>query len=92
MNEMYQYNVDLNNAINDLTGSYFMTNISKECKSAIIQASKETGFDVHSEDVAFYGTELRVLKGSISVFTRQPGRDHGPFWKRFDEIRGNTPI
>jgi hypothetical protein len=88
----YEYFMNLNNAISDLTGSYFMTNISKDYKSAIIQAAKETGFDVYTEDVAFWSNEFKVLKGSIGVYTRQPGTDHSPFWKRFDEIRGNTPL
>lgn len=82
-----EYNMHIQNAINDLTGSYFMRNVPKKCKDAIQQAARETGFDVHVEDVAFYGTGLRVLKGSISVFTREPGRNHTPFWDRFEEIK-----
>lgn len=59
----------------------FIGLVKCENADAIRQAATETGFNI----------EVRESVGSsqprcISVWTLSSGRDHGPFWKRYEEL------
>ena len=63
-----------------IEGRCFLTNLKAERSWAIQQAAKETGFPVE------VGDGVDAQPGYIGVWTLNISQDHGPFWKRYDEL------
>ncbi len=81
----------LRDIVGKITGSYLLTNVEVKEKDLILQAARETAYNIYVEDEAFAGmydehSSMKPLKGLVGVWTRDMGKDHGPFWNRFREL------
>ena len=63
-----------------------ISNIKREYADIARQAAKEIGFPVVVKQIARSVTG-DVLPNDVSVWTYAVARDHGPFWKRYDELK-----
>ena len=63
-----------------IEGRCFLTNLDAKRAWAIRQAASETGFAVE------VGDSIGEPLGYIGVWTLNISQDHGPFWKRYDEL------
>ena len=63
-----------------------ISNIKHEYADIARQAAKEIGFPVMVKQIARSVTG-DVLPNDVSVWTYAVARDHGPFWKRYNELK-----
>ena len=63
-----------------IEGRCFLTNLHSDRAWAIRQAATETGITVE------VGDSVGALPDRVGVWTLNHGQDHGPFWKRYDEL------
>ena len=63
----------------------FMTNTKASNKEIILQAAKDTGFDIEVRNIAT-DSSGKVLDNYIEVHTKEH-KDHSEFWDRFDELQ-----
>jgi hypothetical protein len=71
--------------IAEMTGSDFLSNIKKEWEPFILQAAKDTGFNIYVEQEALDNLG-RIVEKYVGVYTRDINRSHEPFWNRFEEL------
>ncbi|MBU1621841.1 MAG: hypothetical protein KJ604_20485 [Gammaproteobacteria bacterium] len=71
----------------DNTGISFMTNMKAGEADIVRKAADETGFNIVVRPATRNG---EPLPGSIGVYTREPSRDHTPFWNRVRELRAKS--
>ena len=64
----------------------FIGNIKREYADIARQAAKDTEFPIDIIEEAADVTG-HSLPSDVSVWTYTPGRDHGPFWKRYAELK-----
>jgi hypothetical protein len=71
--------------IRKLSYDHLLTNMLAAYEPLILQAAKETGFDIYVNDFAETMSGMPMM-GYIEVRTRER-RNHSPFWDRFDELK-----
>jgi len=79
--------IETEDEIAELTGSSHLINTKKENAPLIIQAARDTGYDIYIEQEAF-DRNLHPLPDMIAVYTKNIYKDHGRFWKRYTELHG----
>lgn len=67
-----------------ISRTHFLGNVQKKYKHLIGQAASETGFSVYTGLPSISGARGSALVGIYST----DKRDHEPFWKRYNELKG----
>ena len=63
-----------------------ISNIKREYADIARQAAEDTDFSVVVRQIA-KTVQGDVLPDDVGVWTYAVTRDHGPFWKRYDELK-----
>ena len=63
-----------------------ISNIKREYADIARQAAEDTDFPVVVRQIA-KTVQGDVLPDDVGVWTYAVTRDHGPFWKRYDELK-----
>ncbi len=68
----------------------FIGNHPREDRPFLEQAAQEMGYKISIQEEA---TDVHghLISNCIAVYTAEPGREHGPFWRRFRELKEPTP-